>query len=112
MSDKLHDREKGYEAKFKLDQELEFKARSRRNKLFGLWLADRLGMGPSEAAEYAKTVVTVDLEEEGDGDVLRKVQKDIEARGAKISEKELVAQLEHFYGEAVEQIKSELPRPL
>jgi len=112
MSDKFHDREKGYETKFKLDQELEFKARSRRNKLFGLWLADKLGMGPSEAEEYAKTVVTVDLEEEGDNDVLRKVRKDIETRGAVISDKELIAQLEHFHGEAVKQLEKELPRPL
>lgn len=112
MSDKFHDREKGYEAKFKLDQELEFKARSRRNKLFGLWLAERLGMSPSEAEEYAKTVVTVDLEEEGDGDVLRKVKKDIEDRGVRITEKELIGQLEHFHGEAVRQLQEELPRPL
>ena len=112
MSDKFLDREKGYEAKFKLDQELDFKARSRRNKLFGLWLGEKLGMGPAEAEEYAKTIVTVDLEEEGDGDVLRKVMKDIEDHGVEITKKELIVQLEHFHGLAVRQLQEELPRPL
>jgi hypothetical protein len=112
MSDKFNEREKGYEAKFKMDQELQFRARSRRNKLFGLWLADKLGMSAAEAEAYAKTVVVADLDEEGDDDVLRKVKKDIDAHGAEIDDLELRSQLEHFHGEAVRQLENEIPRPL
>ena len=38
----IDEREKGFEAKFKLDQEIEFKIRSYRNKLLGLWAAEIL----------------------------------------------------------------------
>ena len=39
------ERERGEEGKFQHDQELAFKARNRRNKLFGLWIAqDHLGL--------------------------------------------------------------------
>jgi len=36
-------REKGFESKFAHDEELRFKAHARRNKLVGLWAADKLG---------------------------------------------------------------------
>ena len=39
------DRERGEESKFKHDLELGFKIRNRRNKLFGLWIAqEHLGL--------------------------------------------------------------------
>ncbi len=41
MSDSFKQREKSYEAKYKMDQELAFKVSARRNKLLGLWLAKK-----------------------------------------------------------------------
>ncbi len=38
------DREKGFENKFKHDQEANFKATARRNKLLGLWIAKEMGL--------------------------------------------------------------------
>ena len=38
MSEVFNEREKGFEAKFKMDEELEFKVAARRNKLLGIWL--------------------------------------------------------------------------
>ena len=60
-------REEGFEKKFAHDEELRFKATARRNKLMGLWVADRLGKTGPEADAYAKTVVAADFEEPGDG---------------------------------------------
>ena len=37
------DRKNAFEKKFAHDEELRFKAMARRNKLFGLWAAGRLG---------------------------------------------------------------------
>ena len=37
-------REEGFENKFAHDEELRFKARARRNKLVGLWAAEKLGI--------------------------------------------------------------------
>jgi hypothetical protein len=75
-------REEGFEKKFAHDEELRFKATARRNKLLGLWAADRLGKSGADAEAYAKTVVMADFQEAGDDDVLRKVQADLEAGGA------------------------------
>ena len=38
------ERKQKEEGKYKHDQELQFKARNRGNKLFGLWIAEKLGL--------------------------------------------------------------------
>ena len=82
MSTKFSNREKGFEAKFKMDQKTTFKVEARRNKLLGLWLAEKLGLPVSEHETYAKDVVLADLQEPGVEDIMRKVMKDISDRGA------------------------------
>ena len=49
----FEDREKGFEQKFKHDQELEFKVRVRANKLLGLWVAGLLLAGTLPASAWA-----------------------------------------------------------
>lgn len=71
------DRENAFEAKFAHDEETQFKAVARRNKLLGLWAAEQLGKSGAEADEYAKSVVKSDFEEAGHEDVVRKVAKDL-----------------------------------
>ena len=83
------DRKDAFEKKFAHDEELRFKAMARRNKLLGLWAADRLGKSGAEAETYAKSVVMADFEEAGDDDVLRKVRADLEGGGKPMSELEL-----------------------
>ena len=97
MSDAFEDREKGYEAKFKLDEELVFKIRARQNKLLGLWIAKHFGFDEGKSLEYAKDVVIADMDEPGIDDVIRKVMADINARGVDLSEiqvREKLASLE------------------
>jgi len=78
----FEDREKGFEAEFKRNQELQFRVNARRNKLFGLWAAEKLGIQPEDAANaYAGKVVEADFEKPGDSDVIAKVQKDLAAKG-------------------------------
>ncbi|MCW8915081.1 MAG: DUF1476 domain-containing protein [Magnetovibrio sp.] len=105
MSDSFSDREKSFEAKQKMDDEMKFKAISRRNKLLGEWAAEKMGMEGSEIEAYAKTVVIADLEEPGDDDVLRKVLGDFESRSIEMSEDEVRDQLERLMGVAMEQLK-------
>lgn len=107
MSDAFKDREKGYEAKFQLDEELRFKAESRRNKLLGLWLAEAFGLKGSDADAYAKEVVLADLDEPGVEDVVRKVMADVEARGLQITEDDIRRKLEDLLHTAAEQLQSE-----
>ncbi|MEQ8504847.1 MAG: DUF1476 domain-containing protein [Rhodospirillales bacterium] len=107
MSDAFKDREKGYEAKYQLDEELRFKAESRRNKLLGLWLAEAFGLTGSDADAYAREVVLSDLDEPGVEDVVRKVMSDIESRGISITEDEIRRKLEDLLHTAADQIRAE-----
>ena len=101
------DREKAYERKFVHDEELRFRATARRNKLFGLWAAEKMGLSGGEAADYAKAVVKADLEEAGDEDVLRKVGSDLQAKGAAVPDAELRTRLVDLMAEAIRQIEAE-----
>lgn len=107
MADQFSKREKGFEAKYQLDQELAFKAESRRNKLLGLWLAEQFGLSGADADAYAKQVVIADMDEPGIEDVMRKVMKDIEDRGAGISEQQVRDKIAELEPLAVTQVKEE-----
>jgi hypothetical protein len=101
----LTEREKGFEAEFKRNQELRFRVTARRNRLFGLWAARWLGLAAGEEAEaYAKTVVAADLEAPGDADVIEKVRTDLVKAGVAVTERELRAELERAAAEARRQI--------
>ena len=97
-------REEGFEKKFAHDEELRFKAMARRNKLLGLWAAGVLGKSGAEADAYAKEVVVADFEESGDDDVLRKVAKDLQAKG--VSDQQIRAQMIELLEQAVAQIQA------
>jgi hypothetical protein len=99
-------REEGFEKKFAHDEELRFKANARRNKLLGLWAAEKLGLSGSAADVYAKEVVVADFEEAGDEDVFRKVRKDFDAKGIAQSDQELRKVMVDLMGHAIEQIKA------
>ena len=64
------DREKAFEKKFEHDQDLQFKATARKNKLLGLWAAGLMGKSGADAEAYAKEVVVADFEKPGDSDVI------------------------------------------
>ena len=98
------DRKKGQEEKFRHDQELGFKVTARRNKLFGLWAAGKMGISGGEAEAYAKEVVAADFERPGDDDVIGKVRNDLAAKGIRLSDAQLKDELQRLAGEAKKQI--------
>ena len=101
----FEDRQKGFEAEFQRNQELQFRVTARRNKLFGLWAAEKLGLQAGDAAEaYARAVVDADFEKPGDSDVIEKVQKDLAAKGMNLSEAQLRAELSRAADEAKRQL--------
>ena len=104
MSESFGDRQKGFEAKFKMDQETEFKVDARRNKLLGLWLAEKLGLPESQHDSYAKEVIVADLEEPGDEGIMRKVRKDMEQHETNITDSDIPLKLDEFHKDAIEQI--------
>lgn len=99
-------REEGFEKKYALDEEQKFKAEARRNKLLGLWVAEKLGMSGDAAATYAKEVVASDFEESGDKDVVRKVLADLTAKGVVMTEPQLRTKMDELMAAAVMQVKA------
>ena len=106
MTTTFDKREEGFEKKFAHDEELRFKASARRNRLLGLWAAEKLGLSGDAAAAYAKEVVMADFEEAGDDDVFRKVRKDLDAAGVTASDADLRRTMLDLMGTAVEQVKA------
>jgi hypothetical protein len=99
-------RQEGFEKKFAHDEELRFKASARRNKLLGLWAAEKLGKTGPEAEAYAKSVVAADFEEAGDEDVFRKLRKDFDAAKVEQTDHQIRRTMDELMARAVEQIKS------
>ncbi|UGA48052.1 DUF1476 domain-containing protein [Bradyrhizobium quebecense] len=99
-------REEGFEKKFALDEEQKFKAEARRNKLLGLWAAEKLGISGDAANAYAKEVVAADFEEAGDNDVLHKVLKDLTAKGQAVTEHDVRAKMDELLAVAAAQVKA------
>ena len=100
------DREKAFEAKFALDQEQEFKAIARRNKLLGLWAAEKMGLSAESAEQYATAVVRADFEQPGDDDVFRKVAGDLKASGLSVSDGEVLSKMDELASMARDGIRS------
>ena len=98
-------REEAFEKQFAHDEELKFKATARRNKLLGLWAAEKLGLTGAEADGYAKSVVMADFEEAGDHDVLRKIRKDFDAKGVAQSDHQISRTMDEMTARAVTEIK-------
>lgn len=101
------DRKKAYESKFARDEELKFKATARRNKLLGRWAAEQMGLTGDAIEAYAKDVVLEDLSEPGEEDVFRKIRKDFDAKGVKLSDHQIRRTMSELMAEAVSQIESQ-----
>lgn len=99
------DRENAFENKFAHDQEMQFRAEARRNRLMGLWVADILGKSGDDAEAYAKTVVKADFEEAGHEDVMRKLIADLDGR---VPEAELRRKYDALLAEAKAQLMDDL----
>ena len=97
-------REKAFEDKFAHDEAMLFKARARRDRLFGEWAASEMGLPAVEATEFAKKLVAVDLAEAGDEDILRYVETVLGERGLEFTRHQLEKHLEDFFTVAKQQI--------
>ena len=98
-------RKEGFEKKFAHDEELRFKATARRNKLLGIWAAEKLGVSGPAADAYAKEVVMADFEEAGDDDVFRKLRKDFDAKGVAVTDQDLREAMIGLMEKAIAEIK-------
>ncbi|CUA91647.1 DUF1476 domain-containing protein [Pannonibacter indicus] len=98
-------RGESFENKFAHDEELRFKANARRNKLLGLWAAEKLGLSAAAADEYAKEVVRADFEEAGDEDVFRKIRADFDKGHVEQSDHQIRRTMDELMHTAIDQIR-------
>ncbi len=98
-------REEGFEKQFAHDAELRFKAGARRNRLLGLWAAEKMGLSGAQADAYAKEVVMADFTEPGEEDVFRKIRKDCDDKKIVLSDQDIRRAMSELMAEAIAQIK-------
>jgi len=96
----MDERRDAAEKKFAHDEELRFKAMARRNKLLGLWAAEKLGQSGADAEAYARSVIMADFEESGEEDVFRKIRKDFDAANVAETDAEIRAKMEELLAKA------------
>lgn len=104
----FNEREKSFEKKFEKDQELQFKAQARRNRLLGQWAAGLMGMKGEAADAYAKEVVKADFEKPGEDDVFDKIMGDFKAKGVSQSEHQVRRKMDELLGVAKQQLMTEV----
>lgn len=97
-------REEAFEKRFVLDEEQKFKAEARRNKLLGLWVAEKLGLSGNAAAAYASDVVAAEFE--GPDGVLRKVTGDLATKGLTVDESDIRIRMDELMLLAIAQVKA------
>ena len=100
-------REKEFEARFKHDQELQFKITARRNRLLGLWAAQHLGLLGDAAEAYAERVVAVQLQPGGNRNVVDKLADDLGAKDPTFTAARIRFELDHFAEQAKRQLMKE-----
>ena len=100
----FEDRNKGFEAKYKVDQEYEFKVIARCNRLLGAWAAEQMGLSGDAANSYAREVVDADFEKPGQDDVVEKVLGDFSDKGIAIDEAALRKKMDELRAVAREQL--------
>ena len=105
MNDQFTDREKGFEKKFALDEELQFKIQARSNKYIADFVIEKLGKTNEEKEKYIQEIIKADMEEAGSEDVFRKIKKDFADASINIEDKEIREQMEKALSRAKKDFK-------
>ena len=102
---KFKEREKNFEKKFQIDEELKFKVEARSNKYLGEWVSSKLGKTDEDKQRYIQEIIKADMEEAGSEDVFRKVKKDFQVASINIEDSEIRDQMQKALLRAKEDFK-------
>ena len=102
---KFDEREKSFEKKFQMDEELQFKIAAKSNKYLAEWVSLKLGKNEEEKAKYIQEVIKADMEEAGNEDVFRKIKKDFVSASINIDDSEIKNEMEKALSRAKEDFK-------
>ncbi|TAL04794.1 MAG: DUF1476 domain-containing protein [Rhodospirillaceae bacterium] len=104
MTNAFQDREKGFERKFELDQELAFRIKAHRDRLFGLWVAAQIGKSGTAAEVYASELIATNFEHPGDDDMLDKVRADLRFQNMFVEDRNILRQLRKAEAESARDV--------
>jgi hypothetical protein len=102
---KFNEREKSFEKKFQIDQELQFKVQARSNKYIAEFVSLKLEKIAEEKEKYVQEIIKADMEEAGQEDVFRKIKKDFQIASVAIEDSEIRDQMEKALIRAKEDFK-------
>jgi hypothetical protein len=108
----LHDIERKHEAKYKLDEERRFKTACRRNKLFGIWVGEHLGLSSDAAIGYARSLIRFGVEHPGRDQIFARVHQELVKKGVDLTERDLLASIGRCQAVSEEQISNDFPTAL
>jgi hypothetical protein len=107
MAGGFDEREEAMEAKWAHDEELRFRAITRRNKLLARWAAGEMGLKGAEADAYEKAVLDLEVRGASDEDIVQKLQTDFAARKIVRSDHLIRLRMQELAVEATDQIMRE-----
>ena len=102
---KFDERQKSFEKKFQMDQELQFKVQARSNKYLAEFVSLKLGKTEEEKQKYVQEIIKADMEEVGQEDVFRKIKKDFQKASIGIEDSEIRDQIKKALFRAKEDFK-------
>lgn len=98
-------REDAFEKQFVHDADVKFKAEARRNKVLGLWVAEKLGLSGDAATDYSRSIIATEIDA-GETGVVGKIMSDLAAKGVSLSEDSLRTRMSELMATAITQIKA------
>ena len=99
------DREKAFEKKFQMDEELQFKIAARTNKYLGEWASLKLRKNENDTKSYIQEIIKADMEESGKEDVFRKISRDFKEASLNIEEAEIRLEMDKAFSRAKNDFK-------
>ncbi len=91
---RFDEREKSFEKKFQMGEELKFKVQSRSNKYLAEFVSKKLNKNEEETKNYIREIIKADMEEAGQEDVFRKIKEDFQKASVSIEDSEIRDQME------------------
>ena len=98
-------REKTFEEKYAHDEELKFKILARRAALLGSWAASLLGLTGDAADQYSQGIIELSVAEAGDEPLFRRLRADFDAKGLKITDRQIRRQMQDLLQQATAEIE-------
>lgn len=99
-------RQESFEKAFVPMEECRFRAETRRNKLLGLWAAEKLGASGAAAKAYVDKLVVAATAKCADDVVVTRVLEDFVAVGVQQSEHQIRRHMDEFLAQATAEIKA------